>query len=221
MTELKADRVTIKDLIWEIAQALADKHPEHWETDKVDSDLSLRRNIVAAMNQHGWAPDGIPGLMPNIFKTLKLSGIKVLSTFNGLPFTDEEELVKINPANWWITTDDAEKVKEALQITIPTAEVATVERGITKQQAINAFDGMHFGRDQWSKSLSTVPNWLMVCRVSRGRRGDRATSATWNPADIAIALLDKGIPIKKLDAVFVELEDWAEEWQEKSAYVRD
>jgi hypothetical protein len=51
--------------------------------------------------------------------------------------------------------------------------------------------------------------------------GTKATSSLWNPVEIAVALLDKGIPIKKLDTVFVGLRDWSDEWKEKSEYFRD
>lgn len=101
-----------------------------------------------------------------------------------------------------------------------TTPAAQIERSITKQQVINAFEGLHFNRDQWSKALSDVPKWIEPCRVSRGRKGDKSTSATWNPVLIAIALLDKKVPIKKLDAVFVNLKDWADEWRIASQYDR-
>lgn len=106
----------------------------------------------------------------------------------------------------------------------PTAKVETKQRSITKQQVINAFDGLHFDCDQWSKALSNVPKWLEPCRVSRGRKGDKSTSATWNPVQIAAALYGdegKGITIKKLDAVFVRLKDWADEWHEVSESFTD
>ena len=100
----------------------------------------------------------------------------------------------------------------------PTAKVEAVKSSITKQQVINAFEGLHFEeRNGWSNALSDVPKWIEPCRVMRGRKGDNSTSATWNPALIAAALLDKGIPIGKLDAVFIHLKDWADEWQELSA----
>lgn len=99
----------------------------------------------------------------------------------------------------------------------PAPKVEAV-RGITKSAVINAFHGLHFDRNQWSKYTATTPEWLKACRV---QRGDKRTSALWNPVDIGIALLDKGILLRKIDAVFVNLKDWADEWREKSAYFRD
>jgi hypothetical protein len=102
------------------------------------------------------------------------------------------------------------------------AQTNEAARGITKQQAIRAFEGLHF-RDVsgWKKALSDVPQWLEPCRVLKGKRGSNKESTLWNPVLIAIALLDKSIPIKKLDTVFVRLNDWAEEWREKSEFFRD
>ena len=97
------------------------------------------------------------------------------------------------------------------------AKVEAVAKGITKQQVITAFEGLHFNADQWGKYLASPPEWLANCRVMRG---NKKTSALWNPALIATALLDKKITIKKLDAVFIRLSDWADEWQEKSDYQR-
>lgn len=105
--------------------------------------------------------------------------------------------------------------------TSAAAKVEAVNPSITKQQAINAFDGLHFDRKGWNNALSDVPKWIESCRVMRGRKGDKSTSATWNPVLIATALFDKQIPIEKLDAVFVRLNDWAVEWKEISASFRD
>ena len=101
------------------------------------------------------------------------------------------------------------------------SEPVSVRTGITKQQAINAFEGLHFDCDGWNNALSDVPKWIVECRVSRGRKGDKSTSAMWNPVLIAAALFEKNIPIKKLDTVFVRLKDWTDEWQEASALFRD
>ncbi|CAH1070402.1 hypothetical protein [Candidatus Nitrotoga sp. 1052] len=100
------------------------------------------------------------------------------------------------------------------------AKQATVRSGITKNSVINAFEGLHFDRDQWIRALANVPNWLKDCRVTPGKRGNNKTSATWNPALIAVALLDKNVPIRKLDSVFVRLREWAEEWNDASANER-
>ena len=108
----------------------------------------------------------------------------------------------------------------------PPAPVAKVESaksatqakaGITKQKVINAFKGMHYNRDKWGKYLGDPPKWLEECRLARG---SKKASATWSPVLIAIALLDKNIQIAKLDAVFVGLKDWADEWKEKSEVFR-
>jgi hypothetical protein len=91
-------------------------------------------------------------------------------------------------------------------------------KGITKNVVISAFSGLHFDGDQWSKYTATPPDWLKNCRVERG---NKKTSALWNPVDIAIALLDKKVKIKQLDPIFVDLEDWMEEWKQKSSYFRN
>ena len=103
----------------------------------------------------------------------------------------------------------------------PDKAVPVVERSITKQQAINTFEGIYLDRNGWNNALSDVPKWIEPCRVSRGRKGDKSTSATWNPVLIAVALFDKSVTTKKLNAVFVRLPDWADEWREASASFPD
>lgn len=102
----------------------------------------------------------------------------------------------------------------------PAAKVETI-RGITKSAVIDAFAGLHFDRDQWTKALGkNIPNWLVACRVMPGKQGSKV-SATWNPVLIAAALIDKGITVKGLNAVFVGLKDWTDEWHEASELFRD
>lgn len=103
------------------------------------------------------------------------------------------------------------------ELDAPAAKSGTVERSISKGEVINAFDGLHFGRSGWNNALSDVPEWIKPCRVTLGRKGDNTTPATWNPVLIAVALIDKGITPNKLDAVFVRLKDWVDEWREASA----
>lgn len=92
-------------------------------------------------------------------------------------------------------------------------------KGLTKQKVITAFEGLHFvTAEQWSRALANTPKWLEPCKVMKGTK---KTSALWNPVLIAVALLDKYVPIKKLDAVFVGLKDWTDEWKEVSATFRD
>ena len=103
------------------------------------------------------------------------------------------------------------------------AKVVATKRGITKNQVIDAFAGLHFdGHNGWRNALSDVPQWIEPCRVTLGRKGDNSISATWNPVLIAVALIDKGITAKQLDAVFFHsqhdwADEWADEWAEASA----
>ena len=98
--------------------------------------------------------------------------------------------------------------------------VPAIKQGLTKGAVINAFNELHFNRDQWEKALSDVPKWLVDCRLTMGSRGKKV-SATWHPVLIAAALLDKNIEIRKLDAAFVNLKEWRDEWRETSALLRD
>jgi hypothetical protein len=107
----------------------------------------------------------------------------------------------------------ADSASEQLAVTTK----AEAPMGITKGAVINAFEGLHFDRDQWSKYLASPPKWLKECRVAKG---NKSTSATWNPVLIASALSEMNVPIKKLDAVFVRLPKWVDEWQGKSDFFR-
>ncbi len=99
----------------------------------------------------------------------------------------------------------------------PAPKVEAV-KGIPKYKVVNAFENLHFSRDMWNKYLGDPPNWLRECRTARG---SKKASALWNPVQIAVELFGKDIPIKRLDAVFVGLKDWKDEWQAASAYFRD
>lgn len=114
--------------------------------------------------------------------------------------------------DWMFPTDSIDTAISAIQ-----QDGKQSKTGLTKQRIILAFDGLHFSDARWSKALGSPPDWLKPCRIMPG---NKSTSALWNPVEIAAALLDKGISIKKLDAVFVELRDWHEEWMEKSEYFR-
>lgn len=107
---------------------------------------------------------------------------------------------------------------QSISTTISHKEIQP--RGITKSAVINAFEGLHFDRDKWDKYLADPPEWLKSCRTVHGRKGSNRQSSLWNPVLIAAALLDKGTTIKKLDAVFVGLPEWAVKWREASEYFR-
>jgi hypothetical protein len=98
----------------------------------------------------------------------------------------------------------------------PAAKVEAV-RGIDKRDVMAAFNGLKWDFDHWGKNLASPSGKLKACRVGLG---SKTASALWNPADIGVYLLDEGIPLKKLDAVFVGLGDWHDEWREKTALER-
>lgn len=94
-----------------------------------------------------------------------------------------------------------------------------ISKGLVKTMIAIKFHGIHWDELRWNKNLANPPKWLEECRISRGTKSKNNPSV-WNPVEIAICLLDKGISITKLDAVFINLKKWREEWEEKSAYLR-
>ncbi len=130
-----------------------------------------------------------------------------------------------SPAKWIACATELGFEVDEVWSKLPDAKgeaVPDTKRSISKGEVINAFDGFHFSRDRWDKSLGDPPDWLKTCRVEKGKQGDNKASARWNPVLIAVGLLkiDKALTPKKLDAVFVRLPDWADEWQETIAYDR-
>jgi len=125
-----------------------------------------------------------------------------------------------NDLNAWLEKNEPRLDFKFPKPGAPAGKVEAVKPGITKGEVINAFEGLHFNRNGWKNALEDIPKWIEPCRVTLGRKGDKTTPATWNPVLIAAALYGdkgKGIARKKLDAVFVRLKDWADEWREVSA----
>ncbi len=91
--------------------------------------------------------------------------------------------------------------------------------GVDKRTIALKFHDIYWSESKWNKSLASPPKWLKECRVSRGTKSKNNPSS-WNPVDIAIALTDKGISTSKLDAVFISLSSWRDEWGIKSEYLR-
>lgn len=103
----------------------------------------------------------------------------------------------------------------------PATQQKESKRGIGKQRIISAFEGIYFNTSaQWDNALADVPDWLEPGVVMKGKRGNNKQSTLWDPVQIAVALYDKNVSIKKLDAVFVSLRDWSDEWQAASEYLR-
>jgi hypothetical protein len=117
----RANRTTILEIAERIAKEAADRRPEKWK-HPTDPD-PMRRTIVAAMNTHGWPDDGIPGVLPLIFKELESGRIAVFSTFNDLPFSDISE-VRTNPAKWYVTREGEAALLKA--VTGQTAALSAV-----------------------------------------------------------------------------------------------
>lgn len=129
-------------------------------------------------------------------------------------WTGDEYLTQAS-VEWWV------RKKYNISMTsyddFSAAPQAEIVKSLTKKQVVNAFGNIHYSLEQWSKYLATPPKWLASCRVAKG---NKSTPSSWNPVQIAIALMDRNIPVKKLDAVFVGLKDWQTEWSEASEHFR-
>lgn len=129
--------------------------------------------------------------------------------------------------NWMtISMDELAELLEHRNLAVPAflrpsdAPAAKVEavRGIGKRKVMVAFQDIKWDYDKWGKNLASPSDKLAACRIAKGNKKE---SALWNPADIGLYLLDEGVKINILNAVFVGLKDWADEWREKTALERD
>lgn len=134
--------ITIENLASEIAQAKATAHPEKWGDKDGDP---MRKTIVAAINKLGWSWDGIPGLLPQIIAMAEAKEISPKSTFNDWPPTSIS-LVKTNPANWYLSEADAEKVRTRFLIGCDQNSVnaASAEAKPQGDSTLNAQEGPAF-----------------------------------------------------------------------------
>lgn len=137
------------------------------------------------------------------------------------PWTDE---VKWCDLNTWLKINEPD-----IDVIFPKPATKTTTKpanGMTKNEIITSFRTCQFtkrGDDKsWRNALEEYPKWLHPSRIRKGTKSHN-TPSLWNPVAIGIALLslDEGIPIRKLDTVFVGLKAWQAEWQEKSELYRD
>ena len=102
-------------------------------------------------------------------------------------------------------------------IATPTIKNAKANTGIDKRKVAAVFQDIKWNYDHWLKNLASPSNKLKVCRLAKGSKTE---SALWNPVSIGLYLLDEGILIKSLDSIFRALEDWTDEWEEKTELER-
>jgi len=107
------NRIVIKDLALEIAQQLADRNRIGWAES--DGDDHIRRTIVTWLNENGWEPDAVPGLLNHILSMLEARKITARSTFNDLPPTTPSEITR-HPDKFYLSLSDAEIFKRELLV---------------------------------------------------------------------------------------------------------
>ncbi len=125
---------------------------------------------------------------------------------------------RILKSDWltWCEENSYSELASQFAINGNSKQVVGAVRGITKRKVAIVFADLHFSYGRWMKNLASPPNWLLTEGI-RVAKGNKKTSATWNPVLIAVALFDKPkITIRQLDAVFVALSDWGDEWREAS-----
>ena len=106
-------KINVQALLSEISKALADRHPEKWQ-NSADID-PIRRSIVAAFNEHGYAPAGIPGVLSFICNEIESGHLAALSTFNDLPCVDAT-LLRTSPSKWYVSEQAAREIKKLLGV---------------------------------------------------------------------------------------------------------
>lgn len=100
------------------------------------------------------------------------------------------------------------------QRTEPPTGKGEAVRGLPKRKVMAAFQNIKWDYDKWGKNLASPSGKLKLCRIAQG---NKKTSALWNPADIGLYLLDEGVKLAIIDPVFIRLNDWFDEWREKTA----
>lgn len=159
IAEPPPEGITVQDLASEIARVAAERHADQWT--KPGRDNGLRRDIAAAMNVHGWPPDGIPGVVQHIRNMVEMGvhgfgQIEVRSRFNGLPPTDPDE-IKANPANWLIASEHAEIVRRALAVEAVRPEPAPDGYVLAAYKVeFGQQDSEKWTREQWTKVAAEV-----------------------------------------------------------------
>lgn len=183
MDEKEFNRVTLEELALEIAKplALAAKTREGWE--EADA-MSL--TISTTLHKIGMPTEGLPGVRPHILKMLEEGKIAVRSTRNGLPPVDVSDVTASNFEMWYLTKEDADRVRAHLE-TPAAAKVEAIDangsydwieeaRNIADRIAQKRWDGGQ--REITARNISdAVATELGNDRRSYGQRGPRTGSS--------------------------------------------
>ncbi len=216
--------------LYEILDAMAESAEIDYSNAKVErlSDdviverlAELNRNIALQTQYLKYRCDIDNELAKGDKSVLLISQIsKNNSTHPYVTLTSLDAWAKVNYPEYKYSVFGDAVPDEAEMMSATHVEQSSVSKlaPLTKGQIATAFQDMHYSYEEWEKYLATTPKWLLLCRVARG---NKSTSATWDPTLIAAALFDKKISIRRLDAVFVGLKDWADEWERISGIFRE
>jgi len=169
------NRVTVADLAWRLASHRADD--AHDSGKPGDSD-GLERTIRIAMRMHGWQPDRVIGVIPQIAEMAHAGTITVRS-MDGVTVNPGVEAISAKPDGWWLTADDAQHVVASLWQQVRrytlTAVVDTIAKRVHDKDYLAEFALAKALRAQMQQSIDSgelpinerrnAEIWLNECDV--------------------------------------------------------
>ena len=133
MTNASWKRVTVEELIFEIAKVHSQQLLLSWDellgdssfalsleklegvmqASKLATDEDIRQMLAVAIAKEGLMESRVPAIEPRVMMLIGSGEVKVRHTRTGLPFLNLSE-VKRAPEAWYLSQEDAGKIKVAL-----------------------------------------------------------------------------------------------------------
>lgn len=148
-------RLTVADLAWRLASHRAD---DAGDAERLGDDDGLRRTIRIAIQIHGWHPDRIAGVIPQIAEMGQAGTITVRS-MDGDSVNPPVEVVSAKPDAWWLTADDAQHVVASLWPQVRrdtlTAVVETIAKRLHGKDYLAEFAFAKSLRDEMQRAIDS------------------------------------------------------------------
>jgi len=123
--------------------------------------------------------------------------------------------------NNWLLKRRAPYEWDPVLIEAPIETLRNIKPGLTKKQILKHLWPLEgkFTNESLGDAMSNIPKWLLPARISQGLAGKNGT-ATWNPALMSIALIERGHTNKNKLNLFLlkNFPDWISEWEQYEEY---